>query len=398
MREELLEAVSGLLEAKFSSLRKPIRKNLAQLTVAFIRVLGAIRSGNGRLSLASLYRAWPLATRPKAREKRLHRFLQNPRLDYRSMSSCLASTVLAGKQGFCPVVFDQTKSGSAQALVSGVPYSGRVLPLSCYTFSYPLSEPGLKSQNQLEHIFLLDTEAAFPEGLVPIWIGDRIYSRALLLEQSEAEGRLYLVRGRSGTIIIYQGKRLKLNQLKAPPRRAVRYQKVLYQERKKVLVDVVVYYDPDYQEPWYLLVPIRSRPILNDQAVVNLYRERMQIEQSFRDFKTHLGLRGLKLKKDITARTGRLLLAFCIAYILCLLLGESELAAEARRVFEIPRKFPRHGTARTLSALTLAMHMLSHPDWLERSLLLLVKIIMQLAANRLSVNLSPNLIESARGP
>ena len=107
---------------------------------------------------------------------------------------------------------------------------------------------------------------------------------------------------------------------------------------------------------------------------------------------------GLKPKVDLAARPGRLLRAFCLADILCRLLGESELAAEARRGFELPRKFPRHGASRTLSALTVAMPMLSHPDWRERSLLLPVKIIMQLVANRLPVNLRPNLIELARGP
>ena len=33
---------------------------------------------------------------------------------------------------------------------------------------------------------------------------------------------------------------------------------------------------------------------MSSDVVVALYRERMQIEQSFRDFKTHLGMRGLK--------------------------------------------------------------------------------------------------------
>ena len=68
---------------------------------------------------------------------------------------------------------------------------------------------------------------------------------------------------------------------------------------RKVPVDVIVYDDPTYEEPWYLLVPIAYRTLLETSWVVDLYRERMQIEQSFRDFKTHLGLRGLKLQIDI---------------------------------------------------------------------------------------------------
>ena len=47
----------------------------------------------------------------------------------------------------------------------------------------------------------------------------------------------------------------------------------------------------------------------------------MQIEQGFRDWKTHLGVRGLKLESNPAVRMGRLLLAFALAYICLLLLG-----------------------------------------------------------------------------
>ena len=93
------------------------------------------------------------------------------------------------------MILDQTKSGSAQALLAALPYAGRALPLACYTFAYPLTEPALKSQNQLEHIFLLDTETSLPPGVMAVWIADRAYARSLLLHQSEQEQRPYIVRG-----------------------------------------------------------------------------------------------------------------------------------------------------------------------------------------------------------
>jgi hypothetical protein len=183
-------------------------------------------------------------------------------------------------------------------------------------------------------------------------------------------------------MITYQGKRMKLGKLHAPLRKALRYQNVLYHAHRKVPVDVIVYYDPAYQEPWYLLVPVAYRRLLETDLVVDLYRERMQIEQSFRDFKTHLGLRGLNLQVDIAPRMGRLLLTFCLAYILCVLLGESSLGQQARRGFEIPRRMARHGTRRTLSALSIAMLILSHPKWVQRAIALLLKIIWKASAQR----------------
>jgi hypothetical protein len=314
------------------------------------------------------------------------------------VTSSLATILLPPGKRFCPVILDQTKSGSAQALLAAVPYAGRSLPLACYTFAYPFTEPALKSQNQLEHIFLLDTEASLPPGVIAVWIADRAYARSLLLQQSEQEQRPYIVRGRKETIITYLGRRMKLGQLHAPPRKALRYKNVLYHAHRKVPVDVIVYYDPTYAEPWYLLVPVAYRSVLQTELVVDLYRERMQIEQSFRDFKTHLGLRGLNLQIDIAPRMGRLLLAFCLAYVLCVLLGESPLGQQARRGFEIPRRIPRHGTRRTLSALSIAMLILSHPAWVERAIALLLKIISKATTQRPLLSPTQLYLPHAMGP
>ena len=398
MNEELLRALSQLMEVGFSGVTKPIRKNLVVLTFAFILVLSAVRSGQGRLSLAALARALPTEGTAHAREKRLHRFLKNPRMDFRTVTGGLAAILLPPGKRFCPVILDQTKSGSAQALLAAVPYAGRALPLGCYTFAYPLTEPTLKSQNQLEHIFLLDTETSLPPGVIAVWIADRAYARSLLLQQSEQEQRPYIVRGRKETIITYRGRRMKLGQLHAPPRKALRYENVLYHSQRKVPVDVIVYYDPTYEEPWYLLVPVAYRKLLETDLVVDLYRERMQIEQSFRDFKTHLGLRGLHLQIDIAPRMGRLLLAFCLTYVLCVLLGESALGQQARRGFEILRHTARHGTRRTLSALSIAMLILSHPAWVERAIALLLKIIWKAAAERPLLSRTQLYLPQAMGP
>jgi hypothetical protein len=372
---DLLQALNQLLTVRFGGISRPIRKNLAFLTLAFLKVLATIRSGNGGLSLAALARALPTPGTAHAREKRLHRFLHNPRLDFRTVASSLAATLLAPGRRCYPVLIDQTKSGSAQALLAAVPYAGRALPLACYTFAYPLTEPGFDSQNQLEHLFLLEVENAFPPGATAVWIADRGFARSLLLAQSEKEGRPYIIRGRKGPIITYQGKRSKLHQLSSTPGIPRRYENVRFHAQRQVLVDVIVYQEAGFQEPWFLLVPAAFRALLPTDLVVALYRERMQIEQSFRDFKTHLGLRGLQLQVDIAPRMGRLLLAFLLAYIFCLLLGESPLGQTARLAFEIPRRTPRHGTTRTLSALTLAMLLLAHPAWKMEALIALLNLI-----------------------
>jgi hypothetical protein len=266
------------------------------------------------------------------------------------------------------------------------------LPLAVYTFQYPWQEKTARSQNQLEEVFLADIETALPTRVRPVFIGDRGYARAALLRQSNRQGRLYIIRGRAGTRVEYQGQSCKLAELHGAERRAIRYRGVLYQARERVPVDVVVYHDPEFQEPWWLLVPSQSRALLSVRTVVALYRERMHVEQSFRDFKTHLGLRGLRLKVNIAERTGRLLLAFTMAYCLALLLGVSREAEKARRDLEIPRRRPRHGSRRTLSVLYVALAMLSHPRWKERAYVQLQFLVGWVAAGRSLLRRAPPMV------
>lgn len=361
-------------------MRRSTQKNLAALTVSFLGVLGAARSGHGKLSLATLFRLLPTLGTPHAREKRLGRFLDNKGLDPHGVSSGLARLIFGKRgQGLWPVVFDQTKAGSTQSLVAGVPFEGRVMPLAAYTFDYPWTTTAPHSQNDLERVFLIDVESALPVGVKAVFIGDRGFARAALLRQCQDEQRLFIIRGRGATVVYHQNKRVRLDSLKSRQGQAKRYHGVLYHSQKQVPLDVVVYRARGFKETWYLLVPPLSEAILGTNQVVDLYRQRMKIEQAFRDFKTHLGLRGLKLKVRVSQRTGRLILAFLIAYCMALLLGVSQEASEARSDLEILRVTPRHGTRRTLSTFFIAMQMLSHPKHRHQGLKRLRRIAKTIA-------------------
>jgi len=124
--DPLLELLDAAVGKAFSALCRPVQKNLAVLTVAFLRVLGAVRRGHGQLSLAALFRVLPTPGTPHAREKRLHRFLRNPRLDPRSVTDGLARLIFGSRgRGLWPILFDQTKAGATQALFAGVPFQGQ---------------------------------------------------------------------------------------------------------------------------------------------------------------------------------------------------------------------------------------------------------------------------------
>lgn len=367
------------LDTAFPSLRRSVRKTLAVVCTGLVAVMAAARSGAGALSLAALYRMLPCPGRPHSRENRLRRFLDNPRLEGRAVSTGLARVLFCpGPVRRVPFLVDQTQAGTTQALVVAVPFEGRALPLAVWTFTYPWRET-VPSQNTLEAWCLATVEAGLPRGVIPVWVGDRGFARARLLGDCRRAGRLFLLRGRGNTRVTVAGRAQKLGALPAPTATPVRYPHVLYHATQQVPVDVIAYHDPAFRDPWYLLAPADSAPLWTPQEIVACYRERMQIEQSFRDFKTHLGLRGLRLQVRIADRMGRLLWAFCLAYALLVLLGDTAVGQAARRDLEIPRRVPRHGTTRTQSALSIGRLMLAHPRHLTRAFHALGVLLLRVA-------------------
>ncbi len=367
------------LDAAFPTLRRSVRKTLAVVCTGLLAVMAAARSGAGALSLAALYRVLPSPGQPHSRENRLRRFLDNPRLEGRAVYTGLARLLFPpGPARRVPFLLDQTKAGATQALVVAVPFQGRALPLAVWTFTYPWRER-VPSQNTLEAWCLSTIEASLPRGVRPVWVGDRGFARARLLGDCRRVNRLFLLRGRGNTRVTVAGRSCKLGELPAPTDAPVGYSHVLYHATQQIPVDVIAFHEPTFREPWYLLVPADSAALWTPAEIVACYRERMQIEQSFRDFKTHLGLRGLRLQVRIAERMGRLLWAFCLAYALLVLLGDTTAGQAARRDLEIPRRVPRHGTTRTQSALSIGRLMLYHPRHVARASRALAALLRRVA-------------------
>jgi hypothetical protein len=164
--------------------------------------------------------------------------------------------------------------------------------------------------------------------------------------------------------------------------RPQRYRHVLYHGRQAEPVDFIVYREKGFQEAWFLIVPPDSESWLPTEEIVRLYRQRMQIEQCFRDWKSHLGLRGLHLQVEKPQRLLRLLMAFTLAYLLVLLLGQDPLAEKLRPYFEVSRHQPRHGTRKVLSALSIALYLLADPRWASPARRRFVQILSCIANGR----------------
>lgn len=346
-----------MLEATAPELGRWLCLGLALLTVAMLLLWRGARGGSGRLTLGALSRTLPLDENEKARSKRLYRLLRNATLDGTEMTPLLVRLALgANPRGWIPIVVDQTNLHGVQVIMAGVRLAGRILPVAFACFEY---EQIRKSQNSIESALLLLIVSCLPPGCKPIFVMDRGYARAALLAQLRKLHIPFVLRGRSSTLVRKGGRWLSLGRLPRRAGQARRYCHLAYQSTVREPVDVVVFHDPHFKEPWWLLVPAGSQAQLPTEQIVGLYRERMHIELTFRDWKTHLGVRGLRLEVDAASRLGRLLLALSIAYILAVLLGSGEIAATVRSHSEVLRCTPRHGTRRRLSALLVGILALS---------------------------------------
>ncbi len=355
----LIEQVMGAVGQLAPDLRKWLALNIPIVIVAVLQLWGGGRSGNGWLTLCALARALPLDESEKAREKRLYRLMANKHLDGTEMTPLLVRLALGIKPPpWIPIIVDQTTIRDVEVILAGVRLAGRTLPVAFASFRY---EQLRKSQNAVESALLKLIAASLPASSKPIYVLDRGYARVGLLKQLRDLRIPYLVRGRRKTMVRGAGMRpMGLGRLPHRARHPQRYVNALYHGTVKEPVDVVVYHDPEFKEPWFLLVPPNSEDLLPTQQVVDLYRERMFVELTFRDWKTHLGVRGLRLEtEDRAERLNRLLLAVTAAYIVAVLLGACPAGLRVRTDCEVLRSKPRHGTRRRLSALTVGILMMS---------------------------------------
>jgi hypothetical protein len=347
--DDLLRRLMGLLFLYQGMIRVTLLKNIALLTHALLTLFHGARGGNGWLSKAALARCLPLQTGAKGREQRLYRFLANPRLTPEVLIPLHVALVLGiQSSGSIPLILDQTTIRGIQTLLIGAVFEGRVLPVAFSCFTYQRIR---KSQNILEHALIVTVMSCFPAERRPLLILDRGYARVALLQKLGQAGIPFLVRAKKNVVVYFQGKPRALSRFPYQPGQIHRYG-VFYHSRAKEPLDLIIFRGLGYKETWYLLVPQAfSR---NQKEIVDLYAKRMSIEQGFRDWKTHLGVRGLVFRvSDPAPHLTRLLLAFSLSYLICLALGATQQAQEVRGFVEIPRRTPRHQTIRTLSALSI---------------------------------------------
>jgi hypothetical protein len=387
--DPLFAAIGDLIEAHFLGLRKPVRRNLTRLGSGVLHVAASVRFGYGGLRLTSIARALPDRERFtfKSCYKWLSRFLKCRYFDPSGLAESMLGLILGRHPPpWVIVLIDQTTIDGVQVVNAAIPLEGRAVPVTWVDFEYPWKTLTPPSQNTIERYLLTWLAAAAPPGVRLILVFDRGYARVELVKDLNQARQPFVIRVPTRVIVqaVVGGRRRRLSVGRLPHHTGtpIRYRHVLYHGHAAEPVDIIVYRERAFREAWYLVVPPDSEAWLPTDDVIRLYRQRMQIEQCFRDWKSHLGLRGLRLQVQKPERLLRVLMGFTLAYLLTLLLGQDPLVQRWRSCFELPRRHPRHGTTRILSVLSLAIYLLADPRWAHLARERLVQILSRLSQGR----------------
>ena len=297
-------SLQPMIERNFTGLIKSQRTTIAALVSGLLH--------RGRVGLAEIARGMRDHTTPRHRIKRLWRFASNPRIQLPPVFLGLIQWMLSPDR---PVVvaLDWTTVGEFRLLCANVVVARRAVPLAWRVVRTGEFSEQIKSRNDAEEqviAFLREALADYSWVLV----ADRGFARADLFKKLSEWGIRYVIRACGNPWVKTQEYEGPLDSFPRGAGRARRYEKVWYHRRAQVPVNLVVTHEEPAPEPWYLITNVAGV-----QPVVKWYRQRMAIEESFRDAKTGLGLKCLRLSR--ADRVERMMILVAIAMWINVLVG-----------------------------------------------------------------------------
>lgn len=280
--------------------------------------------------------------------KRVHRLLWSPVLA-RAMGSIMARVahlLLRGRTRVVVVVDTVEIRDATCALVAGIPFAGRVVPIACIPFANA-KKPSSAAQRE----FLALLARVLPVNTRPIIVTDAGF-QGPWLRLIEEHGWDFVARIRHATCVQLDGTawqpnkklharatrrprhlgtaligkdwktcrvRANLVLVRNPPRGRVAT--TLKGQRRRGGKSVAI--GAAAHEPWLLATSLTT----SSSAVVSVYASRMKIEQFFRDTKSHAFGRGLR--QSFTSQPqplAALCLVAMLVHIVTVLVGSAVIA------------------------------------------------------------------------
>ena len=268
-----------------------------------------------RVSQADLGRSMETDTVTKHNIKRVSRFVRNSRVVM--AEGCRGLIALAAKAaGRCLVVaVDWVDNGPYKVLKAAVPIRGRAVPILFAVYpKWRLK----KSQNAFEEALFELLAILVPARTWTIIVADRGFARGDLVGRLRGLGMNHVIRVNAKVRFTSDQFDGLLSQHGVRPGGHRDLGFGHYTTRHPVARRVIVRWERGYEEPAILGTDL----MWSWRKVVEVFKQRMSIEELFRDEKNIRYGWGLRQTKVNTAgRLERLLLVMAFAYLLLLLIG-----------------------------------------------------------------------------
>jgi hypothetical protein len=355
-------------------------------------VFGLLQGGVA--SVTGIGRNLPGSAHVKHAIKRADRFLGNDSITFRGVAPFFVS--LLPEEGPVLVCVDWTlhTGGVFQTLAAQVPVKGRCLPIHARTHV-------LKGIDQCaaEEEFLEDLAELFDDREVII-VSDRGFG-SKFQKNILKHGWNFVTRLRSQTEISIEDKWLSTGKIRLTPGEVVDWGVVPVGKSKKMKIDqmrVVGYREhpknrkesrtssssekarKSAKAPWILMSSLDS---CSPEKIIQIYGQRFQIEESFRDWKNgrFCGYRLNEVKCSQAGRLERLLVVIAAAYTIQVAHGLVAIALDWEPQFRVNRSKHRQIGAFILGGLMLLKRKIcNYPTLLKHIRLAIENVLSALGA------------------
>ena len=281
-------------------------------------------------------------------ERRLQRFLANPRIDWKEGCQCLARWVLSSlisTQRLVVLLVDETTLGEhLKVMAVSLAYQGRAIPLAWWCYHqdhYPMR------QLKLIDTLLSWVAPALPPGCRVLVETDRGLSNSPgLLRRIQQRGWFYLVRVQRALLVRGRdGREVPFGEVVWRP--GQQWSGLVQAFKSAGWIDcwALAYWGKGHQQPWLLLTNY-------EPAQASWYGWRMWEELAFRDFKS-MGWQWQKSRVWDPEHANRLWLVLTLAYAWVLSLG-----TQGACIGQVRPELTR-GKKRRLSLFALGLRLLS---------------------------------------
>lgn len=332
--------VKGFLHKLLSS----VTIHQKRLLTLSLSVEAVIRSK--KLSLTALARSLSLPIQERSAIKKIDRLVGNKKLHAQRNAiyqACIQQVLGDNKRPTVIVDWSQIPNTRYYVLRAAFVVQGRALTL--YEEVYPEAQLG---NAQVQSNFLFNFSNLLPAEIRPIVLTDAGFYNEWFLAVSNLNwdyvGRLrgnhtYTIDGKNWLKCLKSfssatNKASCLGQVKLCKKNTIETNLYLIKDLPKINKyknrNNKDTYKKSAHDPWLLASSLSKKTTITESEVVNLYRKRMQIEESFRDLKS--SRYGLSFEHGYSTKAERIETLLLIAMLACLIAYITGVAAENEKL------------------------------------------------------------------